>query len=123
MPTNAKSKKRKKRTWDDIAREAQEYRDGSIDRVRPSLPQNSSSVSKNVMDLPETVLDPFEIKITQVLPEDLVLLLANGEVTAKAVANAFIRRAAVAQRLVRTPILMLPHSVLSSLSHQVKPPS
>lgn len=116
MPTNSKSKKRKKRTWDEIAREAQEYRDASIDRVRPSLPQLPSPLSKNVMGVPETVLNPCEIKITQTPPEDLVVLLASGGVTAKAVVNAFLRRAVVAQKLVRTLTLMFPHSVLYFLS-------
>jgi len=54
------------------------------------------------MKMPETMLDPFEIRITQLPPEELVAELAKGEMTARAVTNAFLRRAALAQRVVRT---------------------
>lgn len=94
------SKTKKKRPWRDIAREAQQYRDASIARVQPELPQLPENLPKNVTKIPGTVLYWEEIKITEMLPEDLLSALASGELTAVAVTTAFLRRASLAQKLV-----------------------
>ncbi|KEF57928.1 uncharacterized protein A1O9_05850 [Exophiala aquamarina CBS 119918] len=115
MPTHAKPKKRKRRTWVEISNEAQEHRRASIDRVRPSLPDRPwpALSSKNAMNIPEIFLDPFETSITQMLPEELVAMLAKGDVTAKAATNAFLRRAALAQRVTNCITELLPERALT----------
>lgn len=100
MAPQAKNQKRKKRMWDEIAKDAQAHRDSSIDQVQPSLPDLPQVLPKNVRGIPETMLDEFESRITQEPPERLVKMLAKGEVTATAATNAFLRRAAIAQKLV-----------------------
>jgi hypothetical protein len=94
------SKRKKKKPWRDISREAQQYRDASIARVQPELPQLPENLPKNVTRIPGTLLACEEIKITGMLPEDLLGVLASGELTAVAVTTAFLRRAGLAQKLV-----------------------
>lgn len=112
-----RNKKRKKRTWDEIATEAQTHRDASIDRVWPSLPRLPLQLSKNVTGIPDTLLDESEKEITHVPPEALVAMLAKGEVTATTVTKAFLRRAAIAQRLVRILIFKLTFCISQFDSH------
>ena len=95
-----KSAVKKKRRWQDIAQEAQEYRDASIARVQPNLAQLPENLPKDVTKIPGTVLSRKEVQITEMPPEDLLRVLASGELTAVAVTTAFLRRAALAQKLV-----------------------
>ena len=98
-----KNSKGGKRHWQEIALEAQEYRDRSISRVQPSIP-DPEIIPKNVMNLPRELLTEEEIHITELLPEDLLSVLASGEKTATAVTKAFLRCAGLAQRLVSCSI-------------------
>jgi amidase len=102
MPPSKKPKL--KRPWQDIAKEAQDHRDASIEpvlgitggggSVPEKLPKNSMSVSSNT-------LSPGDNEITELLPEQLTKLLASGKFSSKEVTTAFLRRAALAQKLVR----------------------
>jgi amidase len=97
----AKANKGKaKQPWQDIVREVQCNRDASIDRVQPPIPKNSNNPPTNVLDIPNQVLNHEEIQITQISPEDLLSRLATGELTATTITRAFLRRAALAQKLV-----------------------
>jgi amidase len=91
---------KRKRPWQDIAREAQQYRDASIARVWPDLPQLPENLAKNVTEIPGTVLSREEVQITEMSPEGLLNVLASGDLTAVAVTTAFLRRASLAQKLV-----------------------
>jgi amidase len=91
---------KRKRLWQDIAQEAQQYRDASIFRVWPGLPPFSETLAKNVTDIPGTVLSQEEVRITEMPPEGLLSVLASGDLTAIAVTTAFLRRASLAQKLV-----------------------
>lgn len=93
--------KKTKASWQEIAKEAQEYRDASIGRIQPIITGLPSFLPKTVLSIPATVLSPLEIEITEMPPEDLVRKLADGHVTAKTATMSFLRRAAVAQKLVR----------------------
>ena len=88
------------RSWQDIAREAQEYRDATVDRVLPDIPELPQDVPKNVINVPSTILSQQEIYITEMAPEDLLSMLASGGLTALSVTTAFLRRAGLAQKLV-----------------------
>jgi amidase len=99
------SKAKPKRPWQEIAREAQEHRDASIATFIKEFPANYTTgdvadLPKNSTDIPSGVLQNRDLQITETLPEELVKLLASGELSATEVTTAFLRRAALAQRLV-----------------------
>jgi hypothetical protein len=56
------------------------------------------------MMTPAKVLHPDDVRITEMLPESLLALLASGELTATEVTTAFLRRAVIAQKLVSVEI-------------------
>ena len=88
------------RTWQDVAKEAQEYRDASISRVQPAVPTVPKDLPLDRTDISKYLLPTEEVIITQTAPEDLVLSLATGKLTCTAVTTAFLRRAGIAQALV-----------------------
>lgn len=101
-------KSKPKRHWEEVAREAQEYRDASLGRVPgisdiarrlPSL----ELLQKSSINEPSKVLEPKDIQITELLPEDLAGMLGRGDINAVEVTTAFLRRAALAQRFVSLP--------------------
>jgi amidase len=99
------SKAKPKRPWQEIAREAQEYRDASIATFTKEFPTTyatgkSADLPKDSTDIPSGVLEKRDLQITETLPEELVKVLANGELSATEVTTAFLRRAALAQKLV-----------------------
>jgi len=55
------------------------------------------------MLVPSKTLHPRDTKITETLPENLVKQLASGNLSAKVVTTAFLRRAVLAQKLVSLP--------------------
>ena len=91
---------KRKRLWQDIAQEAQQYRDASVFRVWPGLPPFSENLAKNVTEIPGAVLSQEEVRITEMPPEGLLSVLASGDLTAVTVTTAFLRRASLAQKLV-----------------------
>ncbi|KAL8714578.1 MAG: hypothetical protein Q9220_001526 [cf. Caloplaca sp. 1 TL-2023] len=102
-----------KPTWQEVAKTAQHLRDESLSRVKPSVPDVPHHLPKDVTAIPRELLTPDEIAITQSLPEDLVLKLASGKLTSTVVVNAFLRRAALAQKLTNCVTELLPEEALS----------
>lgn len=90
-------------TWQEVAAYKQKERDESIDSIPSPLPTLPAEAPLNTLPVAKDVLTADEIKITESLVEDLVPQLAKGELTATAVTKAFLRRAALAQRLVCFP--------------------
>lgn len=86
-------------------REAWEYRDASLGRV-PGISDidgrlpSFELLPKRSIDFGSNVLEPRDIQITECLPEDLVAMLRRGDINAVEATTAFLRRAALAQRLV-----------------------
>lgn len=102
------AKKRKpNRPWQEIAKEAQQHRDETISRVSPGLPvaferiQFSEGLPLHSMHVPGKALHHKDFEITNKLPEQLLSLMASGSLTASDVTTAFLRRAVLAQKLVR----------------------
>lgn len=89
-----------KRHWQDVAKEAQDYRDASINRVEPAIPAVPQVLPQDRTDVPKSLLSAEEVLITQTAPENLLNSLASGKLTSTAVVKAFLRRAGVAQALV-----------------------
>lgn len=93
----------RRKTWQTIAQEAQQYRDASISRIKPDVPHIPSNLPRNVMSIPGKLLSPDEVQITELPVEELADMLRLGKVTALVVTLAFLRRAGVAQKLVCSP--------------------
>ena len=88
-------------SWQDVAKQAQELRDASINRISPAIPEVPKEPPKDVTDIPKYLLSSEEVVITQTPPEELIASLASGKLTSSAVTTAFLRRAGLAQKLVR----------------------
>jgi amidase len=88
--------------WKSVAKEAQDYRDRSIAAVQPAISDLPAELPRDVSGLPRLLLTDHEIWITQSSPEDLVELLSRGQLSSTSVTKSFLRRAALAQKVVRT---------------------
>jgi amidase len=100
------------RPWQDIAQEAQDHRDDSIDQLSPSVPQVPTSLDKNVINVPEQLLDQRVLFITSMASEELLAALADGRISALDVTSAFLQRAALSQRLTNCVTELLPQRAL-----------
>ncbi|KAL9083098.1 MAG: hypothetical protein Q9159_005972 [Coniocarpon cinnabarinum] len=90
------------RHWSGVAQDAQQYRDKTLSLVYPELSADSGqALPINVRDLPSSKLSNDELHVTETTPEDLVIALNKGALTSADVTRAFLRRAAVAQTLVK----------------------
>ena len=89
-----------KRPWQEIAQEAQDYRDASIANLDSDVSRLSEMLPRNVFGILRQHLSQTETELTEKPPEELLKLLAYGTVTATAVSMAFLRRASLAQKLV-----------------------
>jgi amidase len=86
-------------SWQETAKRIQEYRDGTIAQIATfSLPETRPL---NVVGVPRKVLTEKECIITEKHVEDLAVSLATGVFTATETVDAYLRRAALAQKLVR----------------------
>jgi amidase len=104
--------KRPPRPWQEIAKEAQDYRDSTIAQLSPPVPQVPSQLPQNVMKIPEQLLDEPTLAITTLLPEELLASLADGSLSAVDVSTAFLRRAAISQGLTNCITELLPQRAL-----------
>ncbi|KAF2262038.1 amidase [Lojkania enalia] len=102
------SKSSPKRSWQDIAREAQDYRDLTIAQISPPVSEVPPHLPKNVMSIPASLLDHTELSITNLPLEELLASLTSGRLSAVAVTTSYLRRAAVAQGLVNCITELLP---------------
>lgn len=98
-------------TWQEVAADRQAYRDASIARLTPALP-DIPSIPLNAIPLAKQILTAAEVKITETTVEELVPKLASGELKATDVVKAFLRRAGVAQRATNCVTELLPERAL-----------
>ena len=96
--------------------EAREFRDASISRVQPPLSPLPSPLPKNVTHIANDVLSSEELKITSYDAVELIQAIQENIFTCEAVTRAFLRRAALAQKLV----ISLPLFTASKQSHIYK---
>lgn len=87
--------------WQAVAKEAQEYRDQSLSIAGADFTTLSNDLPLNVTKIPLQLLTTEEIEITEQTPEKLLGRLLSGNLSAIDATNAFLRRAALAQKLVR----------------------
>ncbi|KAF3909248.1 Acetamidase [Dactylellina cionopaga] len=107
-------------SWQTIAAERQAHREGSIDALSKlpdpiAIPNfgDPSDLPLNVYKICASQLSPKETEITTVGPAKLVELLANRTYTAVEVTRAFLKRAAIAQKLTNCTTELLPALALS----------
>jgi amidase len=93
-------------TWQEVAADRQKHRDATISALEPPLPV-INNVPLNTISLAKQVLSADEIKITETKVEDLVVQLANGEISCVTVTKAFLRRAGLAQKAVCLPPFLI----------------
>lgn len=108
----AAGKKSSKKSWTEIAEEAQSHRDATIAALSPRAPKVPSDLPKNTLHVPEQLLDPFVLSVTNLLPEELLQALSTGQLSAVQVTTAYLQRAAVAQRLANCLTELLPSLAL-----------
>ncbi|KAI9661471.1 MAG: hypothetical protein M1831_002993 [Alyxoria varia] len=99
--------------WQQAASKAQNHRDESLTKVPglshiPYIPPES----ENVIAVPKQVLSAEDISITEKNPEQLLACLASRELSSVAVTTAFLRRAALAQKLTNCVTEVLPERAL-----------
>ncbi|KAK2745906.1 hypothetical protein FQN57_003519 [Myotisia sp. PD_48] len=97
--------------WQQTARKVQAHRDASIAKVDP--PSVPDPLPRRVIGIPRQLLTTQEITITESSPELLVAALAAGKLSATKVTKAFLRRAAIAQRLVNCVYELLSERALA----------
>ncbi|KAK6336279.1 hypothetical protein TWF696_001841 [Orbilia brochopaga] len=100
--------------WQQIAAERQSYRDASISRVSPRIPDiDPGSLPLNVLNTARKMLTSREVWITENGSMELLDHLARGNLTATEVTRAFLRRAGIAQKLVNCITELLPERALA----------
>ena len=89
-------------TWQNVARKAQKIRDDSVQRVPGGVAELSDTLLRNVTTIPHDLLDADALKITSQNCEEILSNLRGRKTTSIAVTRAFLRRAALAEKLVST---------------------
>ncbi|PQE24352.1 hypothetical protein CJF31_00002584 [Rutstroemia sp. NJR-2017a BVV2] len=84
-------------SWQEVAKDRQRHRDETIAAVKPNIPE-ITEIPLNTLSLARQILTEEEIHLTESTPEELLAELTKGDLSAVQVANAFLRRAALAQK-------------------------
>lgn len=110
MPADTKDSP--KGAWAKIAEEAQGHRDDTIAALSTPPPKVPSNLPKNIIHVSDQVLDGSTLSITNVPPEELLLLLSTGQLSAMEVTTAYLQRAAFSQGLSNCLTELLPSLAL-----------
>ncbi|KAI0545306.1 amidase [Xylaria curta] len=98
-------------SWQEVAADRQRHRDATIASLNPPLPDLPADIPLDTTRVAESILTAEEIEITSSNIEDLIPKLASGHWSAKAVIEAFMRRAGLAQQLTNCVTELLPKAV------------
>lgn len=85
--------------WKQIAQEAQALRDETLAKVGVNI-ELPAQLSRNVTDIPDTVLSASSVRITSLAPQEIVIFVSERKISPQQVVQAFLERAVVAQNLV-----------------------
>ncbi|KAI1113417.1 amidase signature domain-containing protein [Nemania sp. NC0429] len=100
-------------SWQEVATDRRRHRDATIASLNPPLPRlNASDIPLDTTSVPRSILAAEDLEITEKNVENLALMLASGQWTAKTVIQAFLRRAALAQQLANCVTELLPEQAL-----------
>jgi len=97
-----------KSDWHAIAKTCRDHRQKTIDAVSPALPEIARNLPLNVTGVPHRLLAADTLKITELPTEVLLQELASGRLSSAAVAQAFLQRAGLAQKLTNCITELLP---------------
>ncbi|TVY27433.1 putative amidase [Lachnellula hyalina] len=106
---------------------ARETRDSSIARVEPPLAPLPDPLPKNVTKIPSQILTAGELEITALDAPELLKAIRDKVYSSEDVTRAFLRRAALAQKLTNCITELLPERAierakyLDSLPHPIGP--
>lgn len=103
-------------SWQSIAKRTQQHRDATIAAVQPPIP-DIPDLPLDSTPIPKTILAPSELNITESDPEDLLAKLSSGSLSSVDVTNAFLRRAALAQKLVNCITELMPQAALERAAY------
>jgi amidase len=92
--------------------EAREFRDASISRVKPPLSPLPTPLPKNVTRIANDILTSEELKITSYDAVELIQAIREKVFTCETITRAFLRRAALAQKLVLPLPLFTPSKII-----------
>lgn len=95
-----------RKPWQEVAKEAQEYRDSTIRAVKPTVPDVPANLPLNVTYVINDLLTSGERAVTERPPERLLAQIADGTLSAETVTEAYLRRAGLAQKLVGSELLL-----------------
>ena len=93
--------------WQTIAQIAQQHRDATLAQIEPPIP-DIDPLPLDSTNVAKTLLTPDELSITEADPVDLISKLSSQRLTATEVVKAFLRRAALAQKLTNCITELLP---------------
>lgn len=93
--------------WQTISQNAQNHRDDTISQVEPPIPAIDPLPLDSTI-IPNALLTHEELSITETDPVDLLSKLSSQGLTATEVTKAFLRRAALAQKLTNCITELLP---------------
>ncbi|KAF2436723.1 amidase [Tothia fuscella] len=99
-------------TWQETAKQMRDHRDSTLAALESPIPGLPVQLPLNVTHLAKEILTEEEIKLTESLPETLMAELATGALTSTKVTKAFLRRAALAQKLTNCVTELLPERAL-----------
>ena len=87
--------------WKKLVAKAVAIRDNSLAKIEPPLPPLPEDLPVNVTGIPAQVLTKEEVEITEANDAtSLAAAIAGRKYTSEQVVRAFLRRAALAQKLV-----------------------
>lgn len=98
--------------WHAIAKTCRDHRQKTIDAVSPAVPEIAHDLPLNVTGVPDRLLAADTVKITEHPTEVLLQELASGRLSSTAVAQAFLQRAGLAQKLTNCITELLPQQAL-----------
>ncbi|KAM0473625.1 hypothetical protein ACHAPX_008030 [Trichoderma viride] len=98
--------------WKQIAQEAQALRDETLAKVGVNI-ELPAQLSRNVTDIPDTVLSASSVRITSLAPQEIVIFVSERKISPQQVVQAFLERAVVAQNLTNCLTELLPERAIS----------
>ena len=99
-PSKRQRKLEAEKGWRDIAKDAQHLRDRSLSSFLHGVDLKLRDLPKNVTAVPDEVLTPDHVKLTNLSIEEIVSLASFRTIPVHDIIQAFLHRAAVAQKLV-----------------------
>ncbi|KAI9702272.1 MAG: hypothetical protein M1820_006204 [Bogoriella megaspora] len=117
ITTRSSSSDRPAKPWQDIAKEAQKYRDQTVAAVNPPIPDVPTKLPLNVTKIPHRLLTAEEVTITEQTLEQILSKLVSGQLSSVVVTNAFLRRAGLAQKLTNCITELLPQRALARAAY------